>query len=84
MLGLGFVFQMPIVILILSRIGVVTPGFLMKNFRFAVLIMAVLAAVITPSGDWVTMSVVAGPMVLLYLLGIGLAWISQRRERKGS
>ena len=80
MLGLGAVFQMPIVILILSRIGVVTPAFLMKNFRFAVLIMAILAAVITPSGDWVTMSVVAGPMIVLYLLGVAVAWIAKRRD----
>lgn len=84
MLGLGFVFQMPIVILILSRIGIVTPGFLIKNFRIAVLVMAILSAVITPSGDWVTMSVVAGPMIVLYLLGVGVAWIAQRRDRKGS
>jgi sec-independent protein translocase protein TatC len=75
LLGMGAVFQMPIVIFFLARIGVVTPGFLMRHFRTAVLIIAVLAAVLTPTGDVLTMSVFAGPMILLYLLGVGVAWL---------
>jgi len=78
-LGMGAVFQLPIVIFFLSRIGVVTPGFLMRHFRTAVLIIAVLAAVITPTGDMLTMSVFAGPMILLYLLGVLVAWLFGRR-----
>ena len=81
MLGMGIVFEMPVVIVFLSRIGVVTPQFLLKYFRHAVFIIAVLAAVITPTGDMATMSVFAGPMVLLYLIGIGLAWIFQKRDK---
>jgi sec-independent protein translocase protein TatC len=81
-IGMGLVFQLPIVIFFLSRIGVVTPQFLMRHFRSAVLIIALLAAIITPTGDVLTMSVFAGPMVLLYLLGVGVAWLSaKRRER---
>jgi sec-independent protein translocase protein TatC len=81
-LGMGAVFEMPIVIFFLSRIGVVTPAFLMKNFRVAVLVIAILAAVITPTGDMLTMSVFAGPMILLYLLGVLVAWIPGRREER--
>jgi len=80
-IGMGAVFELPIVIFFLSRIGVVTPQFLMRHFRVAVLVIAVLAAVLTPTGDVLTMSVFAGPMILLYLLGVGIAWVSQRRRR---
>ncbi len=78
LIGMGVVFELPIVILFLSRVGIVTPRFLMKHFRTAVLIMAVLSAVITPTGDMLTMSIFAGPMILLYLLGVLVSWISTR------
>jgi sec-independent protein translocase protein TatC len=78
LLGAGLVFEMPIVILILSRFGIVTPGFLMRHFRMAVMIIAIAAAVITPSGDALTMTVFALPMIALYLLGVGFAWLAAR------
>jgi sec-independent protein translocase protein TatC len=81
-LGMGVVFEMPVLIFFLSWIGVVTPAFLMRHFRHAVLIIAILAAVITPTGDMLTMSVFAGPMILLYLLGVGVSWIAQRRTAR--
>ena len=74
--------QLPILILFLSRIGVVTPRMLMRHFRLAVVVIAVLSAVLTPTGDVITMSVFAGPMILLYLLGVGVAWISQILDRR--
>lgn len=73
-LGMGLVFETPIVIFFLARVGLVTPRFLMRHFRMAVLIIAVLSAVLTPTGDAMTMSVFAVPMILLYLLGVGVAW----------
>jgi len=79
-LGMGLVFEMPIVIFFLARVGLVTPGFLMKHFRTAVLLIAIVSAIITPTGDVVTLSVFAGPMVLLYLLGVLVAWIFGKRE----
>jgi len=79
-LGMGAVFEMPIVIFFLSRIGVVTPRFLLKNFRIALLVIAVLAALLTPTGDMLTMSVFAGPMILLYLLGILVAWVFGKKK----
>jgi sec-independent protein translocase protein TatC len=78
LLGAGLVFEMPVVILVLSRFGIVTPGFLMRHFRMAVMIIAIAAAVITPSGDALTMTVFATPMIALYLIGVGFAWIAAR------
>ena len=74
-LGMGAVFETPVLIFFLSRIGVVTPRFLMRHFRIAVLAIALLSAVLTPTGDMLTMSVFAGPMILLYLLGVAVAWV---------
>ena len=79
-LAMGVVFEMPVLIAFFARIGLVTPRFLWRHFRTAVLIISILAAVLTPTGDILTMSVFAGPMILLYLLGIGVAWISTRAE----
>ena len=78
LLGAGLVFEMPIVILVLSRFGIVTPAFLMRHFRMAVMVIAIAAAVITPSGDAMTMTVFALPMVALYLLGVGFAWLAAK------
>ncbi len=85
-LGAGAVFEMPVLILVLSRFGIVTPGFLMRHFRIAIMVIAIAAAVITPSGDALTMTVFALPMVGLYLLGVGFAWLAARpaKERPAS
>ena len=73
-LGLGLVFEMPVLILFLARLGVVTHRFLLRQFRYAVLVIFVLAAVITPTPDIATQSVFAVPMIGLYLLGTLVAW----------
>jgi len=78
LLGAGLVFEMPIVILVLSRFGIVTPGFLMRHFRIAIMVIAISAAVITPSGDALTMTIFALPMIALYLIGVGFAWLATR------
>jgi len=79
---MGLVFEMPAVILALARMGLVTAGFLWRNVKYAILIIFVAAAVITPTGDMVTQSLMAGPMVGLYFLSIGLAWMFGKRRRK--
>jgi sec-independent protein translocase protein TatC len=76
-LAMGAVFEMPILIFFLARLGLVTPQLLLKHFRLAVLLIAVLAAVLTPTGDMVTMSFFVVPMVLLYLLGVALAFFAR-------
>ncbi len=81
LLGLGAVFQIPVVIFVLSRIGLVNAGMLLRAWKWAILMSFVLAAIITPSGDALTMTALAGPMVGLYLLGVLIAWIFGRDRR---
>ncbi len=78
-LGLGLMFELPIVIFFLAQIGVVTPRFLMRHFRWAVLIIFVMAAVITPTPDVVNLCIFALPTIALYLLGVGAAALVPRR-----
>ena len=74
-LGLGLVFEMPVLILFLARLGIVTHRFLLRHFRYAVLGIFIVAAVITPTPDIATQSVFAVPMIGLYLLGVLVAWL---------
>jgi len=66
---------------VLARIGLVTPGFLMRQFKFAVLVSFVIAAIITPSADVVNQTMLALPMMGLYLLGVLVAWMFGRARR---
>ncbi len=81
-LAMGVVFEMPTLVLFLARMGVVSAGFLLKHFKYAVLIIFIVAAVITPTGDMVTQSLVAGPMIGLYLFSIIVAWVFGKRRKK--
>jgi sec-independent protein translocase protein TatC len=74
-IGLGVVFQLPVVIFFLSRLGLVTPKFLMRHFKYAILIAFIVAAVITPSADMVNQTMLALPIIALYLLGVLVAWL---------
>jgi sec-independent protein translocase protein TatC len=83
-LGLGLIFEMPIVIFTICEVGLVTPGFLIKHFRYAILIIFIIAAIVTPTPDVFNMCVFAAPMLGLYLLGVGAAALSQAlRRRRG-
>ncbi len=73
-LGLGVSFEMPILIFFLAMFGIVSPRFLWKNIRYAILIIFLVAAIITPSPDPWTMCVYAVPMLSLYMIGIAVAW----------
>ena len=77
-LGMAVVFQMPTVVFFLSKMGLVTAGFLWRSFRYAFLLIFIAAAVITPTGDMVTQTIFAAPMVALYLLSIAIAWMFGR------
>ena len=79
-LALGLCFEMPILIFFLARMGIVSERWLLKKFKYAILIIFVLSAVITPSADIATQCVFAVPMILLYLLGILAAWLFRKRE----
>lgn len=78
---LGLVFQIPAVIFVLSRIGIVDAKFLLRNLKYAVFGSVVIASVITQTGDLANMLVMAAPMVALYVVGIGVAWVFGRRRQ---
>jgi len=82
MLGMGLVFQMPMIMLVLARLGIVTAGFLARNIKYAVLLIFVVAAVITPDGSPVSQALVAAPMFVLYLIGILVAWLFGKGAQK--
>jgi len=83
LLGLGLVFELPVLIFFLSLFGIVTPKFLMKNFRYAILIIAILAAILTPTPDATTMLVFMAVLVGLYFVGVAVSWVVvRRRERR--
>jgi sec-independent protein translocase protein TatC len=82
LLGLGIIFELPVLIFCLSLFGIVTPKFLWKNFRYAILIITILAAVVTPTPDATTMVIFMGVMTLLYVLGIGVSYLVVRRKRR--
>lgn len=82
-IGCGVVFLLPIIIFILSKLGLMTPAFLRASRRYATVIILVLAAVITPSADVITMLTVAAPMFILYEVSIMVsARVHKRKEQR--
>jgi sec-independent protein translocase protein TatC len=81
-LGLGISFELPILIFFLAMFGIVSPRFLWKNIRYAILAVFIVAAVICPSPDPWTMCIYAIPMLALYLIGIAVAWYVHPSRRK--
>jgi sec-independent protein translocase protein TatC len=74
-LATGAVFETPILIFFLARLGIVTPAFLMQKFKYAVVLAFVIAAIVTPTPDMVTQAALAIPMILLYLIGVAVAYL---------
>jgi len=84
MVGLGIVFQMPIVVFFFTLLRITSPAFLIRHGRYAILIIFILAALITPTPDVTTMLTFAAPMILLYYVGIGASYllVLRREGRK--
>jgi sec-independent protein translocase protein TatC len=82
LLVFGLVFQMPTVVLVLARLGLVTARFLWRNIKYAVLIMFIVGAVLSPGTDPIGQALLAGPMIVLYILSIGLAWLFGKGQPK--
>jgi sec-independent protein translocase protein TatC len=80
--AMGLVFQMPVIVVFLARMGVVTAGFMWRSTKYAILIIFIVAAIITPSGDMWNQSAMALPMIGLYLISILLAWIFGKKKKK--
>lgn len=72
-LAAGIIFETPILIFFLARLGIVTPAFLMQKFKYAVVLAFVISAIVTPTPDMVTQAALAVPMIVLYLIGVGIA-----------
>ena len=82
MLGTGLTFQLPTVVLFLAKMGLITPRFMIRNFKYAVIIIAIVAAVISPDPGGVGMAMMGGPVIILYILSIGLAWLFGKKRKK--
>jgi sec-independent protein translocase protein TatC len=82
LLAFGVIFQMPTIVFFLARMGVVTAGFLIKNFKYALLLIFVLGAILSPGTDVVSQLLMAGPMTVLYVLSIGIALVFGKRKPK--
>ena len=80
LLAFGVIFQMPTIVFFLARMGMVTAGFLIKHTKYAVLIIFILGAVLSPGTDVVSQALMAGPMLILYALSIVIAWIFAKRK----
>jgi sec-independent protein translocase protein TatC len=81
LMGLGLVFQLPILIFFLTLFRVVTPKFLWENSRYAILIITIVAAIIVPTTDALTMLIFMAPMIVLYFLGIGVSALVVRGRK---
>ncbi len=83
-IGLGVVFEMPILVFFLALIGIVSPRWMWNNFRYSILVIFIIAAILTPTTDIMNMCIFAAPMIALYLISIGVAWLvhPKRRNRK--
>ena len=84
LLWIGIAFQFPVIIYVVARVGLVTPHMLRSQWRVALVAIAVLSAIITPSIDPVTMLLTMAPLAVLYLLSIGLAGIGQRQYERSA
>jgi sec-independent protein translocase protein TatC len=80
MLGLGLVFQIPTATFLLARLGLVTSSTLIRYWRYALMAILLLAAFLSPTADIPNMMVFAAPMVGLYAISIGVAWVFQRKR----
>ena len=80
--GSGIIFQLPVVIFILSKLGVMTPKFMRQSRRYAAILILIVAAVVTPTADPYTMMIVALPLFLLYELSIMISANIEKKKLK--
>jgi sec-independent protein translocase protein TatC len=81
-IGLGVIFEMPILVFFLALMGIVNARWMWKNLRYSILIIFVVAAILTPTTDIMNMCLFAAPMIVLYVLSIGVAWLVHPANRK--
>jgi sec-independent protein translocase protein TatC len=81
-LGMGLIFELPILVFFLSLMGIISPGFMWRNFRYAILVIFIVAAIVTPTPDVVNMCIFAAPMVALYAFSIGVSYVVHPKQRQ--
>src|SRR6266851_707640 len=79
MLASGAIFETPILIFFLARLGIVTPAFLLQKSKWAIVAAFIIAAIVTPTPDMVTQTALALPMIGLYLLGVAIAYVFRKK-----
>lgn len=80
-LAMGLIFQMPAIAYVLSRIGIVSAGFLIRSWKMAIVIILIVAAVVSPTADIPNMLLFAMPMIALYVVSIFIAWFFGRKRQ---
>ncbi len=80
--GLGMVFEMPTLVFFLALMGILSAGWMWRNFRYSILVIFIIAAIIAPTMDIMNMCIFAAPMIGLYLVSMGIAWFVHPTRRK--
>jgi sec-independent protein translocase protein TatC len=80
LLAFGIVFQLPTIVLFLARMGVLTARFMIRNIKYAILGIVIISALVTPDGGGVSLVAMSGPLLLLYIFSIGLAWMFGKKR----
>ena len=80
-LGLGLIFEMPVLVFFLALMRVITARWMWRNLRYAILVIFIVAAIVTPTADILNMCLFATPMVALYAISIGVAWLVNSRRQ---
>jgi sec-independent protein translocase protein TatC len=81
-IGMGIIFELPILVFFLALMGIVSAGWLWRNLRYSILVIFTIAAIVTPTTDILNMCIFAAPMVGLYILSIGVAYLVHPARRK--
>jgi sec-independent protein translocase protein TatC len=81
-IGMGVVFELPILVFFLSLMGIVSAGWMWRNLRYSILIIFIIAAIVTPTTDILNMCIFAAPMVALYVVSIAIAWLVHPKQRR--
>jgi sec-independent protein translocase protein TatC len=82
--GLGLIFEMPILVFFLALMRLITARWMWRNLRYSILVIFVVAAIVTPTADILNMCLFAAPMLALYVISIGVAWMVRSERLPGA
>jgi sec-independent protein translocase protein TatC len=81
MLVMGLIFQMPAITYVLARIGIISASMLVRSWKIAIVVILIVAAIVSPTGDIPNMMLFAAPMMVLYVVSIFIAWFFGKKRR---